>query len=127
MAEVRLDKWLWAARFFKTRSLASEALRGGHVHVDGVRAKASRPVRIGDTLEIVKGPLRFVVEVVALSERRGPASEAQQLYRETAQSVAEREAAAEQRRLAALAGTTAPERRPEGKARRQLRRLRGKE
>jgi len=97
---VRIDRWLWAARFFKTRALASEAVKGGRVHVNGQPAKPAKDVRPGDELEISVGQARFVVEVRAVSERRGPAAEAAGLYEETAASRAERERAAELRRLA---------------------------
>lgn len=90
---VRLDKWLWAARFFKTRSLAAEAARGGKVHVGGDRAKPARPVRIGDRLEIRRGPHEWVVTVTDLSAKRGPATEAVLLYEETAESIRKRNAA----------------------------------
>jgi ribosome-associated heat shock protein Hsp15 len=92
---VRLDKWLWAARFYKTRSLATDAVLGGHVHVGDVRVKPSREVRLGETLEITQGPRRRTVVVTGLSDKRGPASVAQTLYEETAESIAR----GEQRRL----------------------------
>ena len=95
MERVRLDKWLWAARFFKTRSLAAEAVIGGHVHVGGARVKPSRELRVGETVEVVQGRARRVVVVNALAERRGPASAAAALYEETAESLA----ATEQLRL----------------------------
>ena len=91
MAQVRIDKWLWAARFFKTRSAATEAVLGGRVHVDGERVKPSRDVRAGDTLEVTIGHVRRTVVVRAVAERRGPASVAATLYEETPESVAERE------------------------------------
>jgi ribosome-associated heat shock protein Hsp15 len=97
---MRLDKWLWAARFFKTRSQASEAVDGGHVEVNGDRAKPAKQLAIGDELRIRVNQTTFVVNVQGFSERRGPASEARALYTETAASVAERERLAEQRRLA---------------------------
>jgi ribosome-associated heat shock protein Hsp15 len=97
---VRIDKWLWAARFFKTRSAATEAVLGGHVHVGGVRVRPAKEVRIGDTLEIVRGGLRWTVVVRGLAERRGPASAAQELYEETPESQATREQQALERRLA---------------------------
>ena len=100
MDAVRIDRWLWAARFFKTRALASEAVKGGRVHVNGQPAKPAKDVRPGDELEISVGQTRFVVSVCAVSERRGPAAEAARLYEETAASRAERERAAELRRLA---------------------------
>src|SRR3954454_1670063 len=96
---VRLDKWLWAARFFKTRSLATDAVTGGRVHVGGERAKPSREVRGGDEIEIAIGQLRRTVVVRGLAERRGPAREAALLYEETAESVAAREAFVAQARL----------------------------
>ena len=97
---MRIDKWLWAARFFKTRSIASDAVDGGHVEVNGERAKPSKQVKGGDELRIRVNQNTFVVHVRGLAERRGPASEAQQLYEETIESRAERERLAEQRRLA---------------------------
>ena len=97
---MRIDKWLWAARFYKTRSLASEAVDGGHVELNGERAKPAKQIRPGDELRIRLNQNTFVVHVRGLSERRGPASEAQQLYEETAESRVERERLAEQRRLA---------------------------
>ncbi len=98
---VRLDKWLWAARFFKTRALAAEAAQGGKVHVRGDRAKPARPVRIGDRLEIRRGPLEWVVTVKGLSARRGPAEEAMRLYEETEESVRNRDTARAQVRAQA--------------------------
>ncbi len=90
---VRLDKWLWAARFFKTRSLAADAAQGGKVHVRGDRAKPARPVRVGDRLQIRRGSCEWVVTVKGLSTRRGPAEEAALLYEETEESVRNRDAA----------------------------------
>jgi ribosome-associated heat shock protein Hsp15 len=97
---MRIDKWLWAARFYKTRSLASAAVEGGHVEVNGERAKPSKQIREGDTLRIRLNQLTHVVNVRGLSERRGPASDARQLYEETEESRLERERLTEQRRLA---------------------------
>ena len=88
---VRIDKWLWAARFFKTRSAATDAVAGGRVHVGGARVKPARPVRVGDDIEIVAGAVRRTVVVSGLSERRGPASAAALLYEETPESIAARE------------------------------------
>lgn len=96
---LRLDKWLWAARFFKTRTLASDALDAGRVQLNEARAKPSREVRIGDKLDIQTGEVRYSVIVRALSGRRGPAEEARKLFEETAESIASREAAREQRRI----------------------------
>jgi len=97
---VRIDKWLWAARFYKTRSAATDAVAGGRVHVGGARVKPSRDLRVGETVEITQGQARRVVVVTALGERRGPASVAATLYAETAESVAAREQQALERRAA---------------------------
>lgn len=100
METVRVDKWLWAARFFKTRSQASEAVNAGHVELNGDRARPARLVKPGDELRIRVHQNTFVVIVRGLSDRRGPASVAQGLYEETEHSRRERERLAEQRRLA---------------------------
>lgn len=92
MSGVRIDKWLWAARFFKTRSLATDAVSGGKIKLNGAPTKPAREVKIGDRLDVFNGETRWTVEIHALSEKRGPASEARQLYEETADSVAAREA-----------------------------------
>lgn len=91
---LRVDKWLWAARFFKTRGLAAEAIDAGRVSVNGERAKPSKAVRPGDALAIRRPPYEHLVTVLGVSERRGPAAEAQKLYEETAESRARREAVA---------------------------------
>ena len=88
---MRIDKWLWAARFFKTRSLATDAVAAGHVRVGGSRVKPAKDVRIGDTVEVRRDTFTWTVVVVALSERRGPASEATTLYEETKESQETRE------------------------------------
>ncbi len=93
----RIDKWLWAARFFKTRGLAKTAIDGGHVHLNGVRAKPARTLRCGDLLDITVATRKLTVVVEALSETRGPASIAQQLYAETPESIARGEAIRAQR------------------------------
>jgi ribosome-associated heat shock protein Hsp15 len=100
---VRVDRWLWAARLAKTRSLAAEAVRGGRVHVNGRSIKPSREVRPGDRLEITMGSIRRTVIVRATAERRGPAREAALLYEETPESVEARERAAAERRAAGQA------------------------
>jgi ribosome-associated heat shock protein Hsp15 len=99
MERVRIDKWLWAARFYKSRSLAADAVSGGLAQLNGARVKPSREVGPGDELELTIGQTRRVVVVSAVSERRGPAKEAVKLYVETPESIAARELAAEQRRL----------------------------
>jgi ribosome-associated heat shock protein Hsp15 len=96
---IRIDKWLWAARFFKTRSAATEAVLGGHVHVGGARVKPSRELRVGETVEIVIGRARRTVVVAGLAERRGPAAVAATLYEETPESLAAREELRLERRL----------------------------
>ncbi len=100
--KIRLDKWLWAARFYKTRSQATTAINGGKVFVDGERAKAGREARIGMVLSIRAHETDWEIEVIALSERRGPATEARLLYRETDASVANRQRQAEQRKQHAI-------------------------
>lgn len=89
-AKVRIDKWLWAARFFKTRGLAATAVNGGKVHVNGQRVKPSRPLQIGDKLEIHRQQEVFTIMITGLSDKRGPASLASQLYTETEESQAKR-------------------------------------
>ena len=117
--KVRLDKWLWAARFFKTRALATEAINGGHVHLNGSRPKPSRNLSIGDELTISKGQDSFEITVLLLSDKRGPATIARQLYEEDEQSRLKREQLAEQRRLEAAAQPR-QQRRPDKKGRRQI-------
>ena len=117
---VRLDIWLWAARFFKTRSLAKQAIEGGKIEVNDAPAKPSKGVHAGDRLAIRRGEEAFVVDVVALSEQRGPASVAQALYRETDESRTSREALREQRRMQRPTG---PASKPDKRARRLIRAL----
>jgi ribosome-associated heat shock protein Hsp15 len=116
---VRLDKWLWAARFFKTRSLATDAINAGHVDVNDVHAKPARPMREGDRVAIRKEHQEWVVVVRGVSERRGSATEAQKLYEETEESRSRREALIEQRRFSST-GAPAPERRPDKRDRRRI-------
>jgi ribosome-associated heat shock protein Hsp15 len=97
--QTRIDKWLWAARFFKTRSLAADAVEGDKVHLNGSRIKPGHSVRVGDELRVRRGPYEWVVVVRGLTALRGPASEAQRLYEETEESRANREALAGQLRL----------------------------
>lgn len=117
--KVRIDKWLWAARFFKTRSLAAQAVAGGHVQVNGMRVKPARMVQPGEELRIRRGEEEFIVQVVAVNDKRRPAREAQLLYEESAESIAARQRAAEIRRLAAMEHMR-PTRRPTKKERRQI-------
>ena len=100
MEEIRIDKWLWAARLYKTRSLAAEAVVGGRVHVNGNRVKPAKEIRVGDRIDVTVEALRRTFDVKALSERRGPASTAAELYEETAESIAARERYVAERRLA---------------------------
>lgn len=117
---LRLDKWLWAARFFKTRGLAADEIDKGRVQVNGQVAKASRELRAGDVVGIRQGPVERTVVVRALSTVRGPAPQAQQLYEETAKSIAARLAAAEQRKTAAEPANAIEHGRPTKRDRRQL-------
>lgn len=118
--DTRADVWLWAARFFKTRSLARQAIEGGRIDVNGAGCKPAKLLHAGDRLKIGRGEERQEVEVLALSGRRGPASVAQTLYRETDASCMAREAAREQHRLM---GASGPPKRPDKQARRELQRL----
>jgi len=119
---IRIDKWLWAARFFKIRSLATEAVKGGHVWINGERAKASKTIHSGDEITIVKGTEQFTVQVTGLAEKRGSAAIARTLYEESEASITARAKLAEQRRFKA-ASAPAPAKRPDKKARRQITRL----
>ncbi|MGY1457172.1 MULTISPECIES: RNA-binding S4 domain-containing protein [unclassified Luteimonas] len=119
---VRIDVWLWAARFFRTRTLARQAVDTGKVEVGGQRPKASRTVRVGDALRVVRADEVFEVEVLGLSDDRGPAPVARGLYRESDASRSTREEAALARR-AARDGYRAPEHRPDKRARRLIRAL----
>lgn len=118
--ELRADIWLWAARFFKTRSLAKQAIDGGRIGVNEAGCKPAKLLHVGDRLKIGRGEERLEVEVLALSDRRGPATAAQTLYLETQASRTAREAAREQHRLV---GASGPVRRPDKHARSQLRRM----
>lgn len=117
--KIRLDKWLWTARFFKTRGLATEAISGGHVHLNGARVKPSRGVQPDDEVRIRKGSLEFIIHVRVLSDRRGPPSVAQTLYEETEASHRQRELRREQRRLKADAAPR-PDKRPSKRERRHI-------
>ncbi len=119
----RIDKWLWAARFYKTRSLAADAVNGGKVHLDGQRVKAARPVRVGSRLRIHKNELEWDITVLAVTRKRGPASVAATLYEESEASRLKRQEVVRQRRENALA-PIGPATRPDSKRdRRALGRL----
>ena len=122
----RLDRWLWAARFFRSRSLAKAAVEGGKVAIVGITThpKPSREVQIGTRLEIRRGDERFVVRIVALADKRGPASIARTLYEEDPESIEQREAERARRAMARL-GLRVPSTRPEKHDRRALRDLKG--
>ncbi|MEZ3500935.1 ribosome-associated heat shock protein Hsp15 [Pantoea sp. KPR_PJ] len=117
--EVRLDKWLWAARFYKTRSLARDMIEGGKVHYNGQRSKPSKLVELEAELTLRQGNDERTVIVTGLSDKRGPAEVAQQLYRETAASIEKREKTALARKMNALT-MPHPDRRPDKKERRDL-------
>jgi ribosome-associated heat shock protein Hsp15 len=120
---MRLDKWIWAARFYKTRSAATDAVLGGRVHVNGVRVKPAKEIRECDQIQLTIGVTRRVVEVLALSDKRGPAAVAATLYRETPESIDARERAAAERKLARPPGADLGER-PTKLDRRRLEALR---
>lgn len=122
VAAVRLDVWLWAARFFRTRSLAKQAVETGKVDVAGQRPKSSRAVRVGEALQISRGDEVFDIQVLGLSEMRGPAPVAQQLYAESDASLARR-AELRLQRAAAKNGYQPPEHKPDKRARRLIRAL----
>ena len=121
---MRLDKWLWAARFFKTRSLATQAIENGRVKLNGARVKPAREVRPGDRLELHIGDIDWQVTVRALAMQRGPAPVAQALYEEEPASVARRQAQAAERKLAA-SPAAAIKGRPTKRDRRQIHRFTG--
>jgi ribosome-associated heat shock protein Hsp15 len=121
---IRVDKWLWAARLVKTRAVAVEAVKAGRVKVNGVAAKPSKEVGAGDRLELRTGPVRMDLLVAGVAPRRGPASEAAELYEETAESRAARERHAQERRLARQDGGEGG--RPTKRDRRRIERVKGK-
>jgi ribosome-associated heat shock protein Hsp15 len=121
---VRIDKWLWAARFFKTRSLATDAVTGGKVEVNGEGAKPAKLVKIGDTVRLRLGPYEHMLVIRALGERRGSATAAQALYDETPESRAARERLAEQHRLARAGMSFDEPTKPSKRDRRDIERLR---
>ncbi|MGD0520083.1 MAG: RNA-binding S4 domain-containing protein [Terracidiphilus sp.] len=124
MASVRIDKWLWAARFFKTRALAQKACDLGRIHSGGIPAKPAREVRVGDMLTVCNQGGEFQIEVLLLSQMRGPAAVAQTLYRETEASKAARARAAEERK-AMQEFAPLPEHRPSKRDRRRIIQFRG--
>jgi ribosome-associated heat shock protein Hsp15 len=123
--KVRIDKWLWAARFYKTRSLATEAVDGGKVEVNGQRAKPAKLIGPGDEVRVRVGPALHVLQVRGVAERRGPAAAAQALFEETDESRRERERQAEQQRLSAMSFQF-DEGRPSKRDRREIRKFRGR-
>lgn len=125
LESMRIDKWLWCARFYKTRSLAAEEIGKGRVTINGQAIKASRDVRPGDTVALRQGQVPRTVVVRALSNMRGPAPVAQLLYEETAESIAAREQAQEMRRLAPEPSATLQEGRPTKRDRRNIDRMQG--
>ena len=124
---VRLDKWLWAARFYKTRALAAEAIAGGKVQVNGDRAQRAKPLQAGDEIRIRQGPYEHLVIVRELSDRRGPASQAAELYEERPESVAAREAMAVRLKTMHSMFATDTKGRPTKRDRREIERLKGKD
>ena len=124
MARLRIDKWLWAARFYKTRAVAKQAIEGGKVHCDGSRVKASKEIGIGALIQVRQSTDEKTVEVLALSDKRRGAPEAQSLYQETPASVAAREALAQQRK--SQPSQWASEGKPNKKQRRDIHRFKTK-
>ncbi|MBP9686034.1 MAG: RNA-binding S4 domain-containing protein [Rhodoferax sp.] len=120
MEHLRIDKWLWAARFYKTRSLASDEIVKGRVQVNAQLAKPSKEVKVGDTVVLRQGPVSRTLTVQGISAQRGPAPVAQQLYTETPESIATREQAAEQRRLGSEPAQTIENGRPTKRNRRNI-------
>lgn len=121
----RIDRWLWCARFHRSRSLAAAAVGGGKVHVNGKRAKPAREIAVGDRLDIMLGPDTCTVIVLSLPARRGPASEARACYEETTDSVLRRAVARERRQLERRSDS-APPGRPDKRGRRAIRQLQGR-
>ena len=126
MERLRIDKWLWAARFYKTRSLACEEIDRGRVHVNGVAVKPAREVKAGDTVQMRSNAISRTVTVLAVSDKRGPAPAAALLFAETPESVAQRAIAAEQRRLAPEPALSLTQGRPTKRDRRDTQQALGK-
>lgn len=127
MEKLRIDKWLWAARFYKTRSLASEEIDKGRVQVNGAVVKPARELKAGDSVQLRSGPVTRTVTVQAISDKRGPAPVAALLYQETPESITQRQQAAEQRRLAPEPALSLMQGRPTKRDRREGEKLRGGE
>lgn len=125
MDKLRIDKWLWAARFYKTRSLACDEIDKGRVQVNGAVVKPAREVKAGDSVQLRSGPVTRTVTVLAVSDKRGPAPVAALLFQETEASVQQRQQAAEQRRLAPEPALTLTQGRPTKRDRRDTEKLRG--
>ena len=125
MDKLRIDKWLWAARFYKTRSLACDEIGKGRVQVNGVPVKPAREVKMGDSVQLRNGTITRTVTVLGVSDKRGPAPEAALLFQETEDSVQQRQQAAEQRRLAPEPALTLSQGRPTKRDRRDADKLRG--
>jgi len=125
LESVRLDKWLWAARFFKTRKMATEAINGGKVHLNSARVKPSRSVKVGDTLEITRESYRYHVTVQGLNDKRRPAKEAELLYEESAESMNSREQEQALRKMNS-ASVRQSDKKPNKKERRQIDQWRGR-
>ena len=126
MDSIRLDKWLWAARFFKTRALATEAVNGGKVHLNDHRVKPGRLVQVGDALHSQRGPVSYDIIINGINKQRRPASEMDQLYEETEASIESRRELADLRKLAAGA-RAAPARRPSKHERQRIVRFKRKQ
>ena len=125
MDKLRIDKWLWAARFYKTRSLACDEIDKGRVQVNGLPVKPAREVKAGDSVQLRNGAISRTVTVLGVSDKRGPAPQAALLFQETAESVQQRQQAAEQRRLAPEPALTLTQGRPTKRDRRDADKLRG--
>lgn len=124
--KIRIDKWLWAARFFKTRGMAQKAVNGGRIHINDQRVKAARIVEIGDKVHITRGEVNFTITILGLSKYRRPASEARLLYEESEESIQQRQEQRDIKRMTA-AGHTAPAKRPGKRDRRKIRKFTLKE
>ncbi len=125
MDKLRIDKWLWAARFYKTRSLACDEIDKGRVQVNGLSVKPAREVKAGDSVQLRTGPTLRTVTVLAVSDKRGPAPVAALLFQETQASITQRQHAAEQRRLAPEPALALTQGRPTKRDRRDADKLRG--